>query len=137
MGSTLRANPSLRRLIVAWAQSCLGTGVGYVALLLLTYRYLHSSWAIAIVLVADFLPAIALGSWFGACADRYPRRPLIVAANVLQAAAFAGLAFAHTAAAIIALALLAGTGNAMLRPALRAALPGIAGEDIQTADRAI
>ncbi len=129
----LRANPTLRRLVVAWAQSCLGTGAGYVALLLLTYRYLHSPWAIAVVLVADFLPAMALGSWFGACADRYPRRRLIVAGNLMQAAAFAGLAVAHTAAPIITLALLAGTGNAMLRPALRAALPGVAGPSTQTA----
>jgi len=62
----LRSNPSLRRLLAAWAQSCLGTGAGYVALLLLTYRYLHTSWAIAAVLLADFLPAIAF-----ACATIY------------------------------------------------------------------
>ncbi len=129
----LRSNPPLRRLLAAWAQSCLGTGAGYVALLLLTYRYLHTSWAIAAVLLADFLPAIAFGSWFGACADRYSKRLLIVTANLLQAAAFAGLAFAHTAAPIFALALLAGVGNALLRPALRSALPLVAGESSQVA----
>lgn len=129
----LRANPSLRTLIVAWAQSCLGTGAGYVALLLLTYRYLHSPWAIGVVLVADFAPAMALGAWFGACADRYPRRRLILAGNLIQAVAFAGLTQAHTATSIVGLALLAGIGNAMLRPALRAALPGVAGEFTQVA----
>jgi len=129
----LRSNPSLRRLLAAWAQSCLGTGAGYVALLLLTYHYLHTSWAIAAVLLADFLPAIAFGSWFGACADRYSKRVLIVAANLLQAAAFAGLAFAHTAVPILALALLAGVGNALLRPTLRSALPLVAGESSQVA----
>jgi len=129
----LRSNPSLRRLLAAWAQSCLGTGAGYVALLLLTYRYLHTSWAIAAVLLADFLPAIAFGSWFGACADRYSKRVLIVTANLLQAAAFAGLAFAHTAVPILSLALLAGVGNALLRPTLRSALPLVAGESSQVA----
>jgi MFS family permease len=129
----LRSNPPLRRLLAAWAQSCLGTGAGYVALLLLTYRYLHTSWAIAAVLLADFLPAIAFGSWFGACADRYSKRLLIVTANLLQAAAFAGLAFAHTAAPIFALAVLAGVGNALLRPALRSALPLVAGDSSQVA----
>jgi MFS family permease len=119
--------------LAAWLQSCLGTGAGYVALLLLTYRHLHTSWAIAAVLLADFLPAILFGSWFGACADRYSRRRLIVVANVVQAAAFGGLALAHTAVPIVSLALLAGFGNAMLRPALRSALPVVAGEASQAA----
>jgi MFS family permease len=130
---TLRSNPSLSRLLAAWAQSCLGTGAGYVALLLLTVRYLHTSWAIAAVLLADFLPAIAFGAWFGALADRYSRRLLIVTANLLQAAAFAGLALAHTAVPIVTLALVAGAGNALLRPALRSALPVVAGDLSQVA----
>jgi MFS family permease len=124
----LRSNRPLRRLLGAWAQSCLGTGAGYVALLLLAYRHLHTPWAVAAVLLADFLPAIALGSWFGALADRYSKRPLIVAANVLQGGAFLALAFARSAPAILCLALLAGAGNALQRPALRSALPIVAGE---------
>jgi MFS family permease len=114
-------------------QSCLGTGAGYVALLLLTLRYLHTSWAVAGVLLADFLPAIVFGSWFGALADRYPRRSLILVANLVQAAAWGGLALAHGAAPILPLALLAGVGNALLRPALRSALPVVAGEASQMA----
>jgi hypothetical protein len=117
----------------AWAQSCLGTGAGYVALLLLTYSHLHSAWAVTAVLLADFLPAIVFASWFGALADRLPKRRLIVAANVLQGAAFLALAFARSAPAILVLALLAGTGNALQRPALRSALPLVAGESKQVA----
>jgi MFS family permease len=129
----LGSNRPLRRLLAAWLQSCIGTGVGYVALLLLTTRYLHTSWAVAGVLLADFLPAIALGSWFGALADRYPKRVLIVAANLLAAGAWVGLAFVHAAVPIFALALLAGIGTALQRPALRSALPVIAGESGQIA----
>jgi MFS family permease len=133
VGAFLRSNPSLRRLLGAWLQSCLGTGAGYVALLLLTHRDLHTPWAIAAVLLADFLPAIALGSWFGALADRYSKRRLIVGANLLQAAAFGALALAHTAVPIVSLALLAGLGNALQRPAMRSALPAVAGEARQVA----
>jgi predicted MFS family arabinose efflux permease len=104
-----------------------------VALLLLTLRHLHTSWALAAVLLADFLPAIAFGSWFGALADRHSKRRLIINANLLQAAAFGGLALVHTAAPILLLALLAGVGNAMQRPALRSALPLVAGEARQVA----
>lgn len=133
MAAFLRSNPSLRRLLGAWLQSCLGTGAGYVALLLLTLRYLHTSWAVAGVLLADFLPAIAFGSWFGALADRYPRRLLILVANLVQAAAWGGLALTHGGAPILPLALLAGVGNALLRPALRSALPVVAAEASQMA----
>ena len=133
MLSVLRSNRALRRLLAAWAQSCVGTGAGYVALLLLTYRHLHTSWAISVVLLADFAPAIVFGSWFGALADRYPKRPLVVVANLLQAAAYGGLAVSTTAAPIISLALLAGIGNSLQRPALRSALPIIAGDARQLA----
>ncbi|HEY1778535.1 MAG TPA: MFS transporter [Solirubrobacteraceae bacterium] len=135
MLETLRTNHPLRRLMAAWLQSCLGTGAGYVALLLLTVRVrsLHSGWAVVAVLLADFLPAIAFGALFGMLADRHPRRRLIVIANLLQAAAWLGLAFAHTAVPILALALLAGVGNALQRPPMRAALPVLAGEAKQSA----
>jgi MFS family permease len=133
MGETLRSNPPLRRMLGAWLQSCVGTGAGYVALLLLTRTHLSSSWAIAVVLLCDFLPYIAFGSWFGALADRHSRRAIVVCACLLQAAAFAGLLFAHAAETIFPLALVAGIGNALQRPALRSALPLVAGDDAQVA----
>jgi predicted MFS family arabinose efflux permease len=110
-----------------------GTGAGYVALLLLATRDLHTSWGVAAVLLCDLLPAVGLGFWFGGVADRYSKRPLIVVASLLQASAFGGLALAHTAAPILLLALLAGIGNAMQLPALRLALPALAGDDSQVA----
>jgi MFS family permease len=55
-------------------QSELGTGAAYVALLLVAYERLHSGWAIALVLLADFLSGIVLAAPFGALADRLPRR---------------------------------------------------------------
>jgi MFS family permease len=110
-----------------------GSWAGYVALLLLAVRYLHSSWGVMAVLLAEFLPAVAFGAVFGAWADRYSRRALIVGANLLQAAAWGGLAFVHTAAPILTLALAAGIGNALQRPAMRAALPLVAGESRQVA----
>jgi hypothetical protein len=131
--ASLKAKPGLRRLLGAWALSCVGTGAGYVALLLLTYRHLHSSWAVSAVLLGQFVPAIAFGSWFGALADRAPKRLLVVTGGVLQAIAYAGMTISHAAAWIVSLALIAGIGNALQRPALRAALPNLAGEFAQAA----
>ena len=131
--ASLRGNPRLTRLLGAWGLSCVGVGAGYVALLFVTYRHLHSAWAISAVLLGQFVPAIAFGPWFGALADKHSKRLLIVSGSVLQAAAYGGLTVVDHAAPVISLALLAGIGNALQRPALRAALPGLAGDLAQTA----
>ncbi len=120
---------SLRRFFVAHLQSELGTGAAYVALLLVAYERLHSGWAIALVLLADFLPGIVLAPLFGALADRVPRRRLIVSADVLRAGAFIALALVPSFAATIGMALLAGIGTAMFRPTVNAALPGMVSEE--------
>ena len=81
-------------------------------------------WAIALVLLADFLPGIVLAAPFGALADRLPRRRLAVGADILRAGAFIALAVIPSFAATVGLALLAGVGTALFRPAVNAALPG-------------
>ena len=129
----LRANPSLRRLLGVWAQSCVGTGAGYVALLLLVSRHSRSSWAISAVLLAEFVPATMFGSWFGALADRYSKRVLLVIANVIQVGAFIAVAGTVQVPLIVGLALLAGIGNALQGPTMRSAVPAIAGDASQTA----
>jgi hypothetical protein len=57
-------------LLIAHAQSALGTGAAAVALVVLAYKRFHSPWAITLVLLADFLPAMVLGPLFGAAVDR-------------------------------------------------------------------
>jgi MFS family permease len=125
----LLKTPSLRRFFLAHFQSELGTGAAYVALLLVAYERLHSGWAIALVLLADFLPGIALAALFGALADRLPRRRLLVSADLLRASAFIALAVVPSFAATIGLALLAGIGTAIFRPTVNAALPGMVSEE--------
>jgi MFS family permease len=118
----------IRRFFLAHFQSELGSGAAYVALVLVAYQRLHSAWAIALVLLAEFLPGIALGAPFGALADRLPRRPLLIGADLLRAGAFLGLGVIPSFPATIALALLAGVGGALFRPTMNAALPGMVSE---------
>jgi len=119
----------LRRFFLAHFQSELGTGAAYVALLLVTYHRLHSAWAIALVLLADFLPGIALGAPLGALADRLPRRRLMIGADLLRAGAFVGLAAIPSFGATVALALFAGVGTTMYRTTVNAALPGMVSQE--------
>jgi hypothetical protein len=62
----LLKSPAARRFFIANFQSELGNGGAYVALVLIAYHRLHSPWAIALVLVADFVPGIVFAAPFGA-----------------------------------------------------------------------
>jgi MFS family permease len=119
----LRYEPQTRAFFAAHAQSSLGTGAGYVALLVLAYERLDSPWAISLVLLADFLPAMLLGPIFGAAADRWSRRWCAAAGDLARALAFVSLAFFDSFAVTLALALLAGVGTGLFRPAVMAGLP--------------
>jgi MFS family permease len=123
----------VRRFLLVSMQSSVGNAIGYVALVLLAYDRFRSPWAVSLVLLADFLPAIVLGPLFGALADRYSRRRLTVGADLLRCGAFVGLALVGSFVAILVLALVAGMGTALYHPASKAALAGMAGPRADTA----
>lgn len=121
----LRGPRQTRIFFIAYAQSALGTGAAYVALLLLAYDRFRSPWAIALVLIADFLPPMLLGPLFGAAADRWSRRGCAVVADLARAAAFIGIGLVDGFGATLALALVAGAGTGLFRPAIMAGLPSL------------
>jgi MFS family permease len=121
----LLRSPFARRFFLAHLQSQVGTGAAYVGLVLVAYQRLHSGWAIALVLLADFLPGTVLAAPFGALADRMSRRRLVVTADLIRAGAFLGLAVVPSFATTVGLALVAGIGTALFQPAVGAALPGL------------
>ncbi|MEA2640852.1 MAG: hypothetical protein QOF51_2246 [Chloroflexota bacterium] len=123
----LMADRRSRWFFGALTQSSLGTGAAYVALLVVAYDRYRSPWAISLVLLADFVPAMVLGPVLGAAVDRWSRRGCAIAGDVIRAIAFAGIAASSSFPLTVAFALLAGLGTALFRPATLAALPGLAG----------
>jgi MFS family permease len=124
----LRHERRARFFFVALTQSSLGTGAGYVALLLIARERFDSPWAITLVLLADVVPAMLLGPIFGAAADRWSRRRCTVLADVFRAVAFGGVALVGSFEATVAFALLAGTGTGLFTPSALAALPSLVDE---------
>ena len=125
----LRLEPRARLFFASYAQSALGNGAGYVALVVLAYDRWRSPWAIALVLLADFIPAMLLGPVFGAAADRWSRRRVAILTDVARAVAFIGVALVGSIEATIAFALLAGAGAGLFTPAILAALPSLVAEE--------
>jgi MFS family permease len=114
-----------RTFFLALAQSSIGTGAAYVALLLVAYQRFRSPWAIGLILLADVLPAMLLGPVFGAVADRWSRRASAIVADVLRVVAFAGIALVDGFVPSLLLALLAGVGTGIFTPAALASLPSL------------
>jgi len=121
----LRNERRARAFFVVLAQSALGNGAAYVALLVIAYERFESGWAIALILLADLVPAMLLGPVFGAAADRWSRRGCLIVADVLRAGAFLGIAFVDSFTATFALAILAGAGTGLFTPAALAGLPSL------------
>ena len=132
MGHTLdllRHERVARVYFAALGQSALGTGAGYVALLLVAYDRFESAWALSLVLLADLVPAMLLGPLFGALADRWSRKRCMVLADVVRAVAFLGVAVVDGFGATLAFALLAGVGTGLFTPAALAAIPSLVQPD--------
>lgn len=124
----LRHERRARFFFLALAQSSIGTGAAYVALLLVAYERFRSPWAIGLILLADVLPAMLLGPVFGAVADRFSRRAAMILADVIRVAAFGGIALVDGFLPSLALALLAGVGTGLFTPAALSALPSVVEE---------
>jgi MFS family permease len=123
MFRTALAGAAARRFFAAHAQSCLGTGLAYVALPLLAYERFDSAWAIAAVLLPDVLPAIVVGPLLGALVDRVGWRFCAAAADALRCIAFLVVMRASSLPWMIAGAALAGLGTALFQPAALTGLP--------------
>jgi MFS family permease len=121
--------PRARLFFAALAQSSLGTGAAYVALLLVAFDRFHSAWAITLVLLADFVPSMLFGPILGAAADRWSRKGCLIAADALRAATFIGIALISSFGVTVLLAFLAGAGNALFKPAALAAMPSLVDDE--------
>src|SRR6059058_6596510 len=87
----LDREPSFRRLFLATIGSGAGTWLALVALEIDIFERTHSSAWIAALLIADLLPAFAIGILAGPLIDRLPRRSLMIGADLVRFGAFAAL----------------------------------------------
>ncbi|XVV07689.1 MFS transporter [Actinosynnema sp. CA-248983] len=108
----------------------LGTWLLVVAVPVHVLHLTGSATAAGLALAAEFLPPVVLGPVAGAVVDRWDRRVVLVAADVLRAAAVAVLLLVRAADDVwlvyVAL-VLEGVGTVVFRPAVQAHVPTIVG----------
>ena len=118
-----------RRLFFANLTSGVGTWLALLALQIEVYDRTHSGWWVGALLAANIGPAIAVGLLLGPLVDRLSRKGLMIGSDLGRLAVFAALPFVHSTEAIVALALVAGIGNAFFRPAVLAGVPNLVGDE--------
>jgi MFS family permease len=127
----LRSSAGFRLLFGSTLISGLGTWIAVVALTLDVAARTHQSgvW-VAALLIADFLPAVAVGLLLGPLVDRLSRKRLLVSADLVRLAAFVLLVLATRPWQIVALAFVAGTASGFARPAAYAGLPNLVSAEL-------
>jgi MFS family permease len=125
---TLLGNSRFRLLFFATFGSGFGNWLALIALQVDVYDRTHSGWWVGALLVGNILPAAFLGLLLGPLVDRLSRKRLMVGADLARLAVFVALPFAHSSVVVVALAVVAGIGNGVFRPAVLAGLPNLVTE---------
>ena len=81
------------------------------------------------LLIADFLPIVAVGLVLGPLVDRWSRRALLIVSDVARFGVFCLLPFADHPATLVGLAFLAGVATGFFRPAVYAGLPNLVSDE--------
>lgn len=133
--SLVRGARDFRLLFIAAVGSGLGTRLAVMALMVDVWDRTHSGKWIAALLVTDFVPIIVIGLLLGSVLDRFSRRRLMIASDLVRLGVFCALPFATSAATVVALAGVAGVATGFFRPAVYAGLPNlVADEDLPRAN---
>ena len=126
------AIPGARALICASAASQMGNWLYNAALLGYVYSVTHSAVWVGAATICRGLPYVLLGPFGGALADRYSRRTVLLAGDVLRvllmAAIAATVAGSGPVALVIAFAALASAAGSAEKAAAVALLPRLVGE---------
>ena len=123
-------HPSFRRLLAASTVSRWGDTFSSVALVVLVYRLTGSGLKVGVAVAFEILPVLALGFVAGAVVDRFPRRRVMVAADVGRAAIALALAVSHDNLGVVyAAAFGLSALTVFFNPASSSAVPSVVAAD--------
>ncbi len=121
--------PAFRRLWMASAISNAGDWFGFVASNILILQLSGSAIGVAAMLLTNSLPNILLGPLAGVVIDRFPRKRVMIVANLVAALGYAGMAVSTSFWQAVLCGGIAGIGVTFLQPAQRALIPDLVGRE--------
>ena len=127
----LRDNNAFRRLWVAQVVSNLGDWIYPLAVFTAAVGSNAGAEDLAFLLIAQSFPAILVGFFGGPLIDRFPRRPVLLAADVVRFAAVGSLLLVDGTALthLYGVAFVLGLCSGLYQPAYQASLPNLVKRD--------
>ena len=119
-----------RRLFAAQTISLWGDTFNSVALVILVYRLTGSGVKVAGMVAFEIVPVLLFGFVAGSVVDRYPRRQVMIGADVARAAVAMLLVFFHSQLVVVYVAaFLLSTFSVFFNPAASAVMPSLVNDD--------
>jgi MFS family permease len=139
-GELLRSNREFRMLWLGQVVSQMGDWFDTIAVYTIVLRLTGSGRAVALIMVARFLPSVVFGPLSGVLADRFSRRSIMIVTDLLRAGVVLGFLFVRRpdqmwlvyTLTVMQLAL-----SAFFEPAKTAAIPSIVSDRELVAANAI
>lgn len=121
-----------RNFFLLWAGqgvSDIGSGISYIALSLLITDMTGSASAVGLLFIVLTIPSVAVGPWAGVLVDRWNKKLVIIAADVIRGILAIAMALTTSLAGLYVLALAMGLVSVFFSPAIKTAIPRIVGKD--------
>jgi MFS family permease len=118
---------AVRRIALAGMISMTGTAAATIAVSYHIFKVTGSAWWLSAVFVLTLGVTGLIMPFTGMLADRFDRRRLMIGSDLLGAALFVALVFAHSPRALLVLVFLAALAATPFRSAVFAAIPNLAG----------
>ncbi|NMP22704.1 MFS transporter [Sulfobacillus harzensis] len=130
----LKQYPEARKLWASETVKAFGSYFFNIAVMWFVFAQTGSGVAMGLVVVANFLPTVILGPWFGVLADRHSRRRLMMWANLASGLLAGLLALSvlgrfHAIWLVYVVRGLMGVASSLYDPARASILPDIVGQD--------
>ncbi len=135
-GDSLLRNGRFMRLWAGQGVSFIGDAVSLVAMVILVVQITGNASAVGGVLLARLLPTLA-SPLVGVYADRFDRRAILVASDLVRAGLVIGVVFTRDLYLLYTLFFLMGVARTFFNPTIRAAFPGVVGNGDLTRANAI
>src|SRR5213080_5116153 len=124
----LRNNHAFRFLWLGQVVSQMGDWFDTIAVYTIALRLTGSSRSVALIMVARFLPTVVLGPGAGVIADRFSRRSIMIASDIMRAIVVLGFLFVRRPDQmwlVYVLTVLQLAFSTFFEPAKTAAIPSI------------
>lgn len=140
VGRSYRAvvgSPTYFPLWLSQLVSSLGDTLHYIALVVLVYELTGRGAAVAVLVAAEVVPVLLLGPIAGVIIDRYSRKSVLIAADLVRAALALSLAWPQGVGHAYLVAAGIAAGNTFFNPTVQAVVPALTTEDQRLAANSV